>query len=81
MVITITSKRQVTFPKRLMEHFHLKAGDTLSVTETPEGILIRPRRFDISNFAPLKGLVQPDLPAPDIEAMRHAAIDHPELRD
>ena len=31
-----------TFPKETAERFHIKAGDTLNVVETPEGILITP---------------------------------------
>ena len=76
----MTSKRQVTFPKRVVEKLHLKAGDSLAVQETEDGILIRPHRFDIARLAPLSGKISTDLPAPNYEAVRHAALD-PRLRD
>ena len=80
MLVKMTSKRQVTFPKAVVEKLHLKAGDSLAVQETEDGILIRPHRFDISRLAPLREKIAQDLPAPDLETARHAALD-PRLRD
>jgi len=80
MIVKMTSKRQVTFPRQVVEKLHLKEGDALSISETPEGILIRPHRFDPTKLAPLKGKIRSDLPAPDLEAIRHASLD-PNLRD
>lgn len=48
--------------------------------ETENGLLLKPRRFDASRLAPLRGKFSPELPAPDLEAIRHAAQD-PSLRD
>lgn len=79
MLLKITSKRQVTFPRKVMEKFHLRAGDTLTVSETDGGIVIKPHRFDVSKLAPLKTKVSSDLPAPNFDAIRHAALD-PDLR-
>jgi len=79
MIIKMTSKRQVTFPKRVVESLHLKPGDSLTVQETKNGILIRPNRFDISRLAPLREKISPDLPAPDLNKVRHAIVD-PNLR-
>lgn len=80
MLLKITSKRQVTFPKHVMEKLHLKEGDTLSISETNEGILIKPHRFDIEKLAPLKKLVTKTQASPKIDDIRHAALD-PKLRD
>jgi AbrB family looped-hinge helix DNA binding protein len=80
MIVKMTSKRQVTFPKRVVEKLHLKAGDSLTVNETEDGILIRPYRFDIARLAPLRGKICQDLRAPDYETVRHASLD-PRLRD
>lgn len=74
MIVTITSKRQVTFPKTVMEKLHLRTGDTLSISETEDGILIKPHRFDAGSFAPLKGKFDPLLSAPDSDEIRHAAL-------
>lgn len=80
MLVKITSKRQVTFPRRVMEQLHLQAGDQLSLTETKDGILMRPKRFDATGFAPLKGKIDHNLPAPDYDRIRHASLDA-KLRD
>lgn len=75
MIVTVTSKRQVTFPKQMMEKFHLRAGDTLSLSETEEGILIRPNRFEPEAFAPLRGKIDASLPKPNYDEIRHATLD------
>jgi len=79
MQVKVTSKRQVTFPRHVMDRLHLRTGDTLSISETSEGILIKPHRFDASKLAPLKGKFPPDLSPPDFDNIRHAALD-PDLR-
>ena len=79
MLLTITSKRQVTFPRQVMENLRLCAGDKLSIAETDEGIMIKPHRFDTSKLAPLRDKIPSDLPPPDFDAIRHAALD-PNLR-
>jgi AbrB family looped-hinge helix DNA binding protein len=80
MLVKITSKRQVTFPKRVMDKLRLRAGDTLALVETEQGIIIRPHRFDAAVLAPLRGKIAPTLSAPDYDAIRQAALD-PRLRD
>jgi AbrB family looped-hinge helix DNA binding protein len=80
MIIKMTSKRQVTFPKHVTDKFHLKAGDHLSVEETENGILIRPHRFEPSKLAPLRKQIPRDLPGPDKNTIRQAALDE-RLRD
>lgn len=40
---TITSKGQVTLPKKIREHLHLKAGDRVDFTVDEEGrVLVQP---------------------------------------
>ena len=80
MLVKITSKRQVTFPKQVMEKLRLKEGDTLSVSETSDGILIKPHRFDIEQLAPLRKVVDQTLPSPTLREIHYAALD-PMLRD
>ena len=75
MIVTITSKRQVTFPKQVMKKLHLHEGDKLELSETDEGILIKPHRFDSSNFAALKSKIDEDLSAPDMDSIRYATLD------
>ena len=79
MIVTLTSKRQVTFPKHVVEQLHLKAGDSLVLTETPDGVLMRPRRFDDAQMAPLRGKIRNTNPL-DLDSVRYAAQDST-LRD
>ncbi len=80
MQIKITSKRQVTFPQRVMEKLGVQAGDTLVIEESRDGFTLKPQRFSTKNLAPLRDKVNADLPALDLNATRHAALD-PKLRD
>ncbi|MCC5841921.1 MAG: AbrB/MazE/SpoVT family DNA-binding domain-containing protein [Opitutales bacterium] len=77
----MTSKRQVTFPRQVVEKLHLKEGDRLQISETPNGILLRPHRLDFEKLAPLRTLIRPELPAPDLDEVRHASALKPSLRD
>ena len=74
MIVTITSKRQVTFPKQVMDKLHLHTGDKLSISDTEDGILIKPHRFDAASFAPLKDKINPLPGKPDYDDIRHAAL-------
>lgn len=80
MIIKVTSKRQVTFPKRVMEKLRLREGDSLFVSETTDGILIKPHRFDIAKLAPLRGKISTNLPTPNLDEIRHASLQQ-HLRD
>ena len=80
MIVKLTSKRQVTFPKRVMEKLNLRAGDTLVLSETKEGVLIRPRRFNVDQLAPLRDQISETFPPLDLEAVRRVAHE-PSLRD
>ena len=79
MLITITSKRQVTFPARVLASLGAKAGDQLELLPSPEGFLLKPRRVDISRLAPLRGKLT-GTPAFDIQTFRNQTHD-PALRD
>lgn len=81
MIVKMTTKRQVTFPRQVVERLGLKEGDSLQIAETPEGILMRPHRFDPSKLAPLRGKIPPNFPPPDLDEIRHACAHEPSLRD
>ena len=55
MFITVTSKRQVTFPARVLEALGAKPGDCLELVESPDGYVLRVRRIDHTRLAPLRG--------------------------
>ncbi len=80
MLITITSKRQVTFPAHVLNTLGAKPGDQLELQPSPDGFLIKPRRVDASRLAPLRGKVKNATPAFDIQAFREQTYDR-SLRD
>jgi AbrB family looped-hinge helix DNA binding protein len=80
VIVRFTSKRQVTFPKRVLEHFKLKVGDSLELSETENGVIIRPRRFSRERLAPLRHQIPDNSPPLDLDAVRHAAHES-DLRD
>ena len=78
--VKITSKRQVTFPARVLEALGVKPGDQLELEEGPNGYLLRPRRLDHSRLAPLRGKLRRGHGTFDLESIREQAHD-PALRD
>jgi AbrB family looped-hinge helix DNA binding protein len=80
MILKVTSKRQVTFSKRIMDKYNLRAGDSLVLTETEEGIMIKPHRFNKEMWAPLRAKIALNTPALNLEELRHAA-QNSNLRD
>ena len=80
MILKITSKRQVTFPKRVLDALGVKPGDKLEIREGPVGFTLHPRRIDLSKLAPLKGKIGPN-PSPfTLEDVREGPYD-PSLRN
>ncbi len=80
MFITITSKRQVTFPAHVLHTLGAKPGDQLELQPSPDGFLIKPRRVDASRLAPLRGKLKDNAPAFDIQVFREQPYDR-SLRD
>ena len=80
MLIKVTSKRQVTFPARVLDALGVGPGDHIELDEGPGGYLLRPRRLNPSLLAPLRGKVRPGAPPFDVETFRGEPHD-PSLRD
>ena len=80
MFVRITSKRQVTFPARVLNALGVKPGDQIELKEGPDGFLLRPRRLDTARLAPLRGKLQRGRGSFDVERIREQAHD-PALRD
>lgn len=81
MFVTITSKRQVTFPARVLDALGVKPGDRLELQPSPDGFVLRAKRVDPSRLAPLRGkLSGTAAPAFDVHAFREQPHD-PALRD
>ena len=70
MLVKITSKRQVTFPKRVLDELGVGPGDQLELLEGPDGFTLRPRRIDLSKLGYLKDKIPPGTPSFDIRKFR-----------
>lgn len=46
MLVKVTSKRQVTFPKRVLEAMGVGPGDQLELSEASEGVFLRAKQTD-----------------------------------
>ena len=53
MFVKITSKRQVTFPARVLEALGVGPGDQLELQQAPNGFILRPRRIDYARLGTL----------------------------
>ena len=80
MFITITSKRQVTFPAHVLDALGAKPGDRLELRPGPDGFVLRATRVDVSRLAPLRSKLNKTAPAFDIHTYREQA-HAPTLRD
>ena len=80
MIVKITSKRQVTFPARVLDALGVGPGDQLELEEGAGGFVLRPRRIDYSRLGTLRDKIPPGHPPFDIAAFREQGYD-PSLRD
>ena len=80
MLVKITSKRQVTFPAKVLDALGVKPGDHLELRETADGYALRPRRVDTSRLGLLHDKIPPGHPPFDLERFRSEPYD-PSLRD
>ena len=76
MFVKVTSKRQVTFPAKVLDALGVKPGDQIELQEWRDGYLLKPlkplerRRIDYSKLGTLNYLVKPDTPPFDIRTFR-----------
>ena len=80
MIVRVTSKRQVTFPAKVLDALGVQPGDQIEIREGPDGFSLHPRRIDLSRLTPLRGKIDPNHEPFDIQKFRSQPYD-PSLRD
>jgi len=83
MQITLTSKRQATFPMEVCEAMRLMPGDRLELVAGPRSDewVLRPIRIRHEQLAPLKGKLPRGTRSFNLEVFRKSAKDYAPLRD
>ena len=80
MLVTVTSKRQVTFPAHVLASLGAKPGGRIELTPSPQGFILRAKVVDASRLAPLQGSLGDIKQAFDVHAFRDQSCDSA-LRD
>jgi AbrB family looped-hinge helix DNA binding protein len=80
MLVRVTSKRQVTFPARVLDALGVRPGDRIELQEGPDGFILRPRRIDYDRLGTLRSRLRDGRGAFDVGAFRDEPYD-PALRD
>jgi bifunctional DNA-binding transcriptional regulator/antitoxin component of YhaV-PrlF toxin-antitoxin module len=75
MLVKVTSKRQVTFPRSVLDASGVGPGDHLELMESPNGFILRPRRTDLSLLAGLRDKIDPNAEPFDIRKFRDEGYD------
>lgn len=73
--VKITSKRQVTFPRQVLEELHLKPGDVMEINETGIGYMLKPRTVDLTKLKTLLPEIDVNTPPFDLKHFRETAHD------
>ena len=81
MLVKVTSKRQVTFPKHVLDALGVGPGDQLELMESPDGFILRPRRIDLSLLGGLRDKIDPNTEPFDIRKFRDEGYDPSAYRD
>ena len=83
MQITLTTKRQATFPAEVCEAMRLKPGARLEIVPGtgPDEWLIRPFRIRAERLAPLQGRLRRGEGSFDPQTFRDTPKDYAALRD
>ena len=81
MLVKVTAKRQVTFPKHVLDALGVGPGDQLELMESPDGFILRPRRIDLSLLGGLRDKIDPNAEPFDIRKFRDEGYDPTAYRD
>ena len=80
MIVKITSKRQVTFPARVLDALGVGPGDQVELKEGPDRFVLKSKRIDYSKLGFLRDKIDPGIEPFDIDRLRSEPYD-PSLRD
>ena len=80
MIVKITSKRQVTFPARVLDALGVGPGDRLELLESPDGYMLKPKRIDHSRLGTLHSKIRRGEGTFNLQDFRKKAYA-PALRD
>ncbi len=81
MLITITSKRQVTFPAAVLNEMGVGPGDRLELTKAQGGYILTPRWIDLSKLGGLRDTITPETPDFNIREFRDRGYGPSAYRD
>ncbi len=81
MLVKVTSQRQVTFPKHVLDALGVGPGDQLELMESTDGFILRPRRIDLSLLGGLRDKINPNAEPFDIRKFRDEGYDPTAYRD
>lgn len=81
MLIKITSKREVTFPAKVLDDMGVGPGDELELTKMLGGYILKPKRIDRSKLGGLRRKIKPGTPAFDIQEFRDEGYGMSACRD
>lgn len=80
MTIKVSSKRQVTFPARVLDALGAKPGDQLELVECELGFLLKVRRIDRSKLGTLSPFINQNQDPFDVNKFREGSYES-SLRD
>ena len=81
MLLRITSRRQITIPKHVLDALGMGPGDQLELLEGSDGYTLRPKRIDLSKLGYLRDKIPPGTPPFDIRKFRDEGYDPAAYRD
>ena len=81
MIVKVTSKRQVTFPARVLDALGVRPGDRLELIEGTDGFTLKPSPIDLSKLGGLRDKIPPGTPPFDIRKFRDEGYDPAAYRD
>lgn len=73
MIVKITSKRQVTFPARVLDALGVGPGDRLELHESIDGFVLKPKRIDYSRLGTLHSKIRRGMGTFDLHKFRRQA--------